>query len=306
MAGPPFADVGVKSKRREAFWYRRRFRLEGPVPAVATVKLHKAMYGTRVLLNGTLLGDHLPCFTPGSFDARRALRTGENEIVVRIGAFRDAAGPTIPSGLDFEKKLYIPGIYDSVELILSGTPHLESVQVAPEIAAKTARVQAVVRNVGAAIAAPRSGSSSAKPGRSGWRGRSSGQANCRPAANGPWMCASRSTVAASGRRRTRSCTSWRSTAERTGSTTRFGMREFRFDPATGRAVLNGQPYFMRGSNVMHLPVHGGRRPQGPALAGRLGAAPAPRASRTFIGTACATASASRPNRGTASPTRKGC
>jgi beta-galactosidase len=30
--------------------------------------------------------------------------------------------------------------------------------------------------------------------------------------------------------------------------TRFGMREFRFDPVTRRAVLNGQPYFMRGSN----------------------------------------------------------
>ena len=31
--------------------------------------------------------------------------------------------------------------------------------------------------------------------------------------------------------------------------TRFGMRSFRLDPATGRAILNGQPYFMRGSNV---------------------------------------------------------
>ena len=30
--------------------------------------------------------------------------------------------------------------------------------------------------------------------------------------------------------------------------TRFGMREFRFDPATGRAQLNGKTYFMRGSN----------------------------------------------------------
>jgi hypothetical protein len=32
-------------------------------------------------------------------------------------------------------------------------------------------------------------------------------------------------------------------------TTRFGMREFRFDPSTGRAILNGKPFFMRGSNV---------------------------------------------------------
>jgi beta-galactosidase len=31
--------------------------------------------------------------------------------------------------------------------------------------------------------------------------------------------------------------------------TRFGMREFHFNPITKRAVLNGKPYFMRGSNI---------------------------------------------------------
>jgi beta-galactosidase len=33
------------------------------------------------------------------------------------------------------------------------------------------------------------------------------------------------------------------------TTTRFGMREFRFDTATRRAYLNGRVYFMRGSNI---------------------------------------------------------
>jgi beta-galactosidase len=31
--------------------------------------------------------------------------------------------------------------------------------------------------------------------------------------------------------------------------TRFGMREFKFDPVSKRAMLNGKPYFMRGSNI---------------------------------------------------------
>ncbi len=31
--------------------------------------------------------------------------------------------------------------------------------------------------------------------------------------------------------------------------TRFGMRSFRFDRDSGRAILNGKPYFMRGTNV---------------------------------------------------------
>ena len=92
----------------------------------------------------------MPSFTPGYFDARAALRGNgaENELVVRVGATREALPPTIPSGWDFEKIRYIPGIFDSVELVLSGTPHIVRVQVAPEIGSQTIRVQAVVRNGG--------------------------------------------------------------------------------------------------------------------------------------------------------------
>ena len=69
MATPALKEVGVKNKdsRREAFWYRRTFTVDGPIPAVALLKIHKACYGTRVYLNGQCLGDHLACFTPGSF-----------------------------------------------------------------------------------------------------------------------------------------------------------------------------------------------------------------------------------------------
>jgi len=64
MAEPPFADVGKKSDKREAFWYHRTFTVKGTIPEVALLKIHKAKYGTRVFLNGKLIGDHLPCFTP--------------------------------------------------------------------------------------------------------------------------------------------------------------------------------------------------------------------------------------------------
>jgi len=68
-ARPPFAEVGQVSLKREAFWYRRTFRVKGDVPAIAMLKLNKAAYGSRVFLNGVLLGEHLPSFTPGYFDA---------------------------------------------------------------------------------------------------------------------------------------------------------------------------------------------------------------------------------------------
>ncbi len=132
MAQPAFAEVGVKSPLREAFWYRRTFRVDGPLPAVAILKVSKAMFGSRIILNGTLLGDHPGSFTPGRFDARPALRAGENELLIRVGAFRDSVPKSVPSGWDYEKMLYTPGIFDSVELILTGSPHILRVQAAPD------------------------------------------------------------------------------------------------------------------------------------------------------------------------------
>ena len=88
MAQPAFAEVGVKSKRRDVFWYRRTFELDGRVPAVAMLKIHKAMYGTKVFLNGHVVGEHLPCFTPALMDVEPYL-TGNgqpNELIIRVGA----------------------------------------------------------------------------------------------------------------------------------------------------------------------------------------------------------------------------
>jgi hypothetical protein len=83
----------------------------------------------------------VPCWTPGFFNAKTALKPGENEVVMRVGADRDAIGRAYPDGFDFEKARYIPGIFDSVTLILSGTPRIENVQVAPDIAGHQAKVR---------------------------------------------------------------------------------------------------------------------------------------------------------------------
>ncbi|MHB8901942.1 MAG: glycoside hydrolase family 2 protein, partial [Thermoguttaceae bacterium] len=151
MAVPAFVEPGPavakrnaipqKDPRRDAFWYRRRFTVDGPIPETATLKVAKAMFGTRVFVNGQLLGDHVPCWTPGFFHAKPALKPGENEVVIRVGADRDAVGRGYPDGFDFEKSRYIPGIFDSVSLALSGTPRIENVQVAPDIAGQRARVR---------------------------------------------------------------------------------------------------------------------------------------------------------------------
>ena len=261
LATPAFADppgpkvrnrqaVPQKDPKRDAFWYRRSLKLEQAVPAVAFLKVHKAMFGTRVILNGHVLGDHLPSFTPGYFNAKPALKVGENELLIRVGADRDAVGPAVPSGFDYEKERYIPGIFDSVELVLSGTPNFTQVQTVPEIAARSVRVQAVLRNDGEATSA----AVVTLIVREAKSGREAGRL-----VTEPLNMAKGAEKTVDVRIPLADCRLWSpeepflytleadSGADR--FQTRFGMREFKLDPVTGRATLNGKPYFMRGSNI---------------------------------------------------------
>jgi hypothetical protein len=238
-----------KDPRRDAFWYRRTFQNDGPAPSVATLKVGKAMFGTRVFLNGRFVGDHQPSFTPGYFDVREALKPGLNELLVRVGADRCALPQGVPDGFDFEKTRYIPGIFDSVELVLSGTPHIVSIQVAPDLADSAARVEALVRNAGSDAVAGL---------RFTVREAASGE-EVGEAASNPAPLAAGAELRVDVRIPIARCHPWSpqdpflyrlevdSGADRTE--TRFGMRTFRFDPATKTAVLNGRPYFMRGSNI---------------------------------------------------------
>ncbi len=260
MATPSFIDPGQrvdhqhpendKDPRRDAFWYRRTFQLQGPVPAVARLKVNKAAYGTRVFLNGVLLGDHAPIFTPGYFDARPALRTGTNNLVIRIGADRAAIRGQAECGNDGEKDRYIPGIYDSVGLILSGTPQILNVQVAPDLEHQTANVHVWLRYTGTPAA-----ESLHTTIREASTGRVAGEANtvvAKPLDGDQQEVVVKIPIL--------HCRLWSPEdpflygVEVRGSadsfTARFGMRSFRLDPTTGHAVLNGRTYFLRGTNVL--------------------------------------------------------
>jgi beta-galactosidase len=259
MAKPAFDDPGPKvgnrellpskDRRRDAFWYRRTFNLDGPIPPVAVLKIGKAMFGSQVILNGKLSGEHAPSFTPGYFDLKDALKTGENDLLIRVCADRDTVTTAIPSGFDFEKERYMPGIFDSVELILSGTPHIINVQAVPDIANKTVRVRTQLRNAGAATQAGLTCVvREAKSGKEVGKTTSAAE----PLAAGAEMLLDV-------RVPIEQCQLWSPespflytlTVETASDRveTRFGMREFKFDPLTRKAMLNGKPYFMRGSNI---------------------------------------------------------
>ena len=253
MAQPPFVEPGPKvanrsklpskDPRRDAFWYRRTFTIPGAIPPVATLKVSKAMFGKRVILNGQVLGDHVPCFTPGFFDAKPALKSGQNELLIRIGADREAVTTAVPSGFDYEKERYIPGIFDVVELILSGTPHIDNLQVAPDLTNRQARVRIWLQSatIGEVTVEVREAKSRKVAGRTTARQTAMPEqvldlvvpiTNCRSwSPEDPFL--------------------YELTARTAGDefTARFGMREFKLDPLTGRAMLNGKPYFLRGSNI---------------------------------------------------------
>jgi hypothetical protein len=253
LARPAFRDVGKPSPLRQAFWYRRTFRVAGPVPEVAFLKVHKACYGTTVWINGQLLGEHVPCFTPGYFDAKSVLKGdgAENVVLIRVGADRACIPADTPSGWDFEKYLYIPGIYDTVELILSGTPFIRNVQIVPDVATMT--VRAVVE----LDAGPRPHAGEAKltaavaEARSG-QAVGAGDTAVLPMAAGQTGTTELGLALFGGHLWSPEDPFLYALTLSTGGDAvkvRFGMRSFRFDPASGRAILNGVPYYLRGTNV---------------------------------------------------------
>lgn len=250
MAVPAFEEVGKKSPMREAFWYRRKFALDGSIPEVAILKIHKAKYGTKVFLNGHIVGEHLPCFTPALLDVKNLLNdSGEqNELIVRVGADRESMPEGMPTGWDFEKYLYIPGIYDSVELILTGAPYIENVQTVPDL--EKSRVKVVVELDGISdgsldvrfrLREKRTGDTV----RSGAVALAGAAEQKRKTIDfsipikdshlwspeDPFLYELELWTAGDYKR------------------TRFGMRSFEFDRESGRAILNGKPYYMRGTNV---------------------------------------------------------
>lgn len=260
LAIPAFKDAGprVSNQRvlkqqdilREAFWYRRTFNIEGPVPDIALLKVSKAMFGTKVFVNGTDIGEHLPCFTPGYFDAKKALRTGANEVTIRVGSCRNSVPKSIPDGFDFEKKRYIPGIFDNVEMILSGTPHIFNVQVAPDIKNKNVRVQILIGSQGTVknseVSLVITEAKSQKVAGTLVKNVQFTNGN-----SGNTMIAVTIPIS--------DCRYWSPedpflynlVVKTRGDEfqTRFGMREFRFDTISGRTLLNGKPYFMKGTNI---------------------------------------------------------
>ena len=241
---------GKVEQDRNYFWYRTTFRAP-KVRSVALLRINKGQFGMAAWVNGQSVGEYAGCFTAGRFRIDPALSWGEeNTLVVRIGAHPAVLPDTFPTGSDFEKNQWTPGLYDDVSVAFCDNPVVETVQVAPRIASNEAVVQTRVKNWSSAPV-----ESSLRQTVKTWkRGRTAADLDPIPVALQP------------GEEKVFTQTVkipeahlWSPedpflyvVESKTGGdslTTRFGMREFRFDAATRRAYLNGRIYYLRGSNI---------------------------------------------------------
>ncbi len=240
---------GKVDQDRDYFWYRRTFRAPAR-RSVASLKINKSQFGTAVWLNGQKLGEYAGCFSGSYFPLDRAiLWDAENTLVVRIGAHPAVLPDSYPTGSDFEKNKWTPGIYDSVSLILCDNPAIETLQVAPRVMTGEIVVQTRLKNHGPTLMAKLAHTVKT------WK-------------DGKQVAAAKPEVVLLEPGEERVLTQsikipaahlWspedpflyvlESTSVGDSLTTRFGMREFHLDPATKRAYLNGKVYYLRGSNI---------------------------------------------------------
>jgi len=121
-------------------WYVRRFAVSGVARARARLRFHAVNYKAEVWLNGTHVGAHEGGYTPFVCDCTGVLQNGENVLVVRVVD----VGATVIDGLQFAQtpsskegeQGNFGGIWQDVELLLSGPAFIAHVFVMPDVAAR--------------------------------------------------------------------------------------------------------------------------------------------------------------------------
>ncbi len=143
------ASPGIDSQdsvyANSVYWYKRTFRVDNSNAGVVLLKINKSAYHTRIYVNGKLAGENTRSFTPSVFDILPYLigNGGENDLLIAVGC-RNNLPDTVTNGGDFEKIKYTPGIYDNVKLIVSGYPFISNIQTAPDIKNEQLRVKAEI------------------------------------------------------------------------------------------------------------------------------------------------------------------
>ncbi len=243
----PTVDDQDTAYNSAVYWYKRSVTIENPDSEVVQLKINKSAYHTRVFLNGQFVGDNVYSFTPSLFNLKPFLNkeNKENELLIAVGC-RNNLPDTVTHGGDFEKIKYTPGIYDDVKLIVSNGPFIANVQTVPDINSQELRVVAEIQ--------------SEKPAETHEVSYSVREAvSKKVVAEGVVDQEQLTDSKIDFKLKIPGCQLWSPESPflydlelRTSGdnlTTRFGMRSFEASKDSGVFLLNGKPYFMRGTNV---------------------------------------------------------
>jgi hypothetical protein len=250
LAAPALDTLGVQYRDSSWYWHRRTFDLPDTDFEVILLKVFKAKYHTKVYVNGRFAGENEYCFTPSYYDLKPYLRPAgqPNELVIGVGS-KAQLSPDVPNGNDYEKIKYIPGIYDNVEITLSNRPFVSNIQCAPDVEREKLRVAAELE-----MDAPIAGLKVNYTVREATSGRevAAGALKTDAAPVGGYATVAFEVDLPGATLWTPSTPFLYELSLNTGAdvkSVRFGMRSFRFDPERKIALLNGEPYYLRGTNV---------------------------------------------------------
>ncbi len=130
-------------------WYKKTVTLaEAPTEQVL-LYIGSAQYGRHIYVNGQYAGSYEYNYSHSYTDITSFLKKGENEIVIMLGAWSiqftdpDTVAHVLYDGESTEDE---PGITDSVSLIFNAAPEVQSVQTNPDLDKGTVQVQVTLRN----------------------------------------------------------------------------------------------------------------------------------------------------------------
>jgi beta-galactosidase len=246
----PSTDVADTVYEDAVYWYKKVFRLEHPGKSVSLLKINKAKYHTRVYLNGVFVGENTYSFTPSLFDIKPFLKPGDedNELIIAVGC-KNNLPDTVTSGGDFEKTRYIPGIYDDVKIIQTGLPHIANIQIVPDIVHQKVRVVAEIETSPDRLQIPLSYTiREVSTGRVFTKGKiSAGLQESGGVPKADFLIDMKGFNLWSPE--TPFLYVLELATKGDNKQTRFGMRSFVVSADSGVFLLNGKPYYLRGTNV---------------------------------------------------------
>lgn len=130
-------------------WYRKTVVLEEEPVGQALLYIGSAQYGRHIYINGQYAGSYEYNYSHSYTDISDFLKKGENEIVIMLGAWTAQFGnANTPAHVlyDGESTEDEPGITDSVSLIFNAAPEVQSVQTNPNLEKGTVQVQVTLKN----------------------------------------------------------------------------------------------------------------------------------------------------------------